>query len=537
MSTTKNYNQEDIGADIRKDLREDIQNYPNDPYLIWQYFKEISSIPRGSGNEIRIREYLISFAKKNNFQYKTDQIGNVYIYVPATAGSGYEKHQSILIQNHMDMVCDATHDMSIDFKKDSIKLITTKDGYVSAYKTTLGADNGIGMAIALAISTTSSDSNPSEEVIHPPLELLFTVEEETGLIGAQNIKKEFISSKRILNFDTGNFGSFYIGCAGSIKVEFKNNFSEEDAVESTPAYRLKVSGFQGGHSGIEINKQRGNAIKFLVDCLNKLDTQKIEYSLHGFNAGKAHNIIPREALVVICIDRSLEDQVKAILNQTKNDWISFLPREDQHFTISFEPCPVHIHTDNEATKVLSKKDKKRFLSILNLIPDGVASYSLDSNLISNGQYMLPSLSSNFAICKLHDGVMLLESSIRYSNAKECLKLLNTFENIANIADISIKVNWAYGGWEAKFNDNKLLNIVSECYENIFMEKPKMLVTHAGLECGVIVDQLASKDVLEEKIEALSLGANISGIHTPDEQVEIASVQKFWKLITSVMKAF
>ncbi|MBF0298027.1 MAG: beta-Ala-His dipeptidase [Oligoflexia bacterium] len=517
--------------------------FPSDPAEVWQYFKEISSIPRASGNEEGIRNYLIDFAKKNNFSYKVDKAGNVYIYV--SASDQYENHHPILIQNHMDMVCDSTSDVKIDFKNHPLELIVTEDGYVKAHKTTLGADNGIGMAVALALT--------SKNIKHPPLELLFTVDEETGLNGAQHIEKDFISSKRLLNFDTGNFGTFYVGCAGSIKVELKAKFKEEEESSNSVAYRLSVSGFTGGHSGGEINKQKANAIKFLIDCLNRLDSEKIEYSLHGFIAGKAHNIIPREAFAVICINKSIDLENKItnilkILNQAKNDWCSFLPSNDNQFSFTFNACPVH--TEAESTKVLSLKDKKRFLSIVNLIPHGVESYCIhqhqhqDNEKKEEVSYSIPSLSSNFSLCKLHDGDMLLQSSIRFFNPQECFKLLNIFNQIASLAEIEINIKWSYPSWPvADYSENNLLKTISSNYESLFNKNPKILITHTGLECGIIVDRLRDGDLLttntnkKNKIEALSLGMNILAIHTPDERLEIASVQNFWKLITSAMKDF
>ncbi len=475
-------------------------HFPAEPKLVWGYFHAINQIPRPSKKEDKMREFILAEAKRLGHKTHVDEVGNVIVYVPASAG--YEKHETVIIQNHMDMVTDATPDRKIDFNLDPI--ITVKEGeWIKADRTTLGADNGIGCAAALALMDDKT-------IQHPALELLFTIDEETGLKGAWGVDAAHLKGKKMLNLDTEEWGSLYIGCAGGIDYEFKSNAKMVKAT-LPKTVKLTVGGFLGGHSGVDIHEQRGNAIKFLMDCLNSLPEGSFE--LIEWRGGKAHNIIPRDAFAILNVKDAAV--VENVAKSVSARWMSFMPESDRKFTAAVESV-------DAASEVVSPEDTRRFLSFLLAFPHGVHGYDLASNK------ELVALSNNLAISLLVRGQFYLQSSLRFFDRGECVGLENQVTALAHGFNIEFTKNGEYPSWKP-VRENQLLELVGKKYQELFQKKAKVTAIHAGLECGILRDKIGP-------IDAVSFGPTIMGAHSPQERLHIPTVETFWKLLGEVLKA-
>jgi dipeptidase D len=473
--------------------------FPTEPHQLWKNFHTITQIPRPSRKEEKFRAFILDEAQRLGLKTHTDQVGNVIVYVPASKGQ--ENHETVIIQNHLDMVTDATPERRINFSTDPI--ITLRDGeWLKADGTTLGADNGIGCAAALALMQDSS-------LQHPPLELLFTVDEETGLKGAWGVDAQYLKGKKMINLDTEEWGSLYIGCAGGIDYEFKRTISLVTSKLNVGA-RLVVGGFLGGHSGVDIHQQRGNAIKFLVDWLSSMPEGTWE--LAEWRGGKAHNIIPRDAFALInIVDINVAQEALA---QAMTRWKSFMPAEDQNFFAkveSIDPLP----------EVLNEQDLKLVTHFMHAFPHGAHAYDLASNK------ELVSLSNNLAISLLVRGQFYVQTSLRFFDRHECVGLENQVTALARGFGMEVTKNGEYPSWKP-VRENSLLELVGQKYEEMFKQKAKITAIHAGLECGILRDKIGPIDVV-------SFGPTIMGAHSPQERVHIPTVENFWNLLTTVLK--
>lgn len=475
-------------------------HFPAEPQNVWGYFHAITQLPRPSKQEDKVREYILAEAKKLNLETYVDEVGNVIVYVPAT--KGYESHDTVIIQNHMDMVTDATPDRQINFSKDPI--ITFRDGeWIKADRTTLGADNGIGCAAALALMNDSSIS-------HPALELLFTIDEETGLKGAWGVEGSKLKGKKMLNLDTEEWGSLYIGCAGGIDYEFNRKVNMVPSKIKGDVYKMTVGGFLGGHSGVDIHEQRGNAIKFLLDWINSLPGNSVE--LIEWRGGKAHNIIPRDAFAIVKLSDA--DAAKEAGAKVAARWKSFMPKNDQNFSISLEK------SDVSANEVVDAKDFALVKGFLLAFPHGAHAYDLESDLVA--------LSNNLAISLLVRGQFYLQASLRFFDRGECVGLENQIVALAEGFGVEYSKNGEYPSWKP-VRENKLLDLVAQKYETLFHKEAKITAIHAGLECGILRDKIGP-------IDAVSFGPTIMGAHSPQERVHIPSVETFWQLLKEVLKS-
>jgi dipeptidase D len=476
-------------------------HFPPEPSLLWKHFHAITQVPRPSKQEEKCREYILGEAKKLSLKTDVDSVGNVIVYVPASPG--YEDHDTVIIQNHMDMVTDATPDRVINFSTDPI--VTLRDGdWIKADRTTLGADNGIGCAAALALMNDKT-------VAHPPLELLFTIDEETGLKGAWGVEASKLKGRKMINLDTEEWGSLYIGCAGGIDYEFNKEVSLKPATISGPFYKLVVGGFLGGHSGVDIHEQRGNALKFLVELLVSLPADS--YELGELRGGKAHNIIPRDAFAVL----KLKDvaTVKKIAEEQTVRWKSFMPKNDRNFHVTVEESDFN-------SDVLAQNDANSVLNFLTAFPHGAHAYDLESNK------ELVALSNNMAVCLVVRGKFYLQSSLRFFDRGECVGLENRIISLARGFGMDFTKNGEYPSWKP-VRDNKLLELFQSKYEELFKQKAKVTAIHAGLECGILRDKIGP-------IDAVSFGPTIMGAHSPQERVHVPSVETFWSLLKEVLKA-
>jgi len=477
-------------------------NYPQEPKELWDRFYEITQVPRPSKKEEKIRDYLIKFAESSKLEYRTDHVGNVVIYVPAS--SGMEGHGPVIIQNHMDMVCDKTPEHEIDFEKDPLEIIED-NGWIAAKGTTLGADNGIGMAAALALVTTT-------EFKHPPLELLFTTDEETGLNGAIGLDSSLLEGRRMINMDTEEWGAIYIGCAGGIDYEFFGKCSLTRPDESLAAFKLEVKGLKGGHSGLDIHLGRGNAIKLLGEIL--WDIRDLNFELCDFNGGRAHNIIPRDATCVIRTEQKNHELLKDICNKKHQEFCEYLPLEDHNFEINLEAF------EGLPSTVLIGKERDRIIGLINLCPHGARSYNWKS------KWPLVNLSSNMAVLKLEGGELYLQTSARFFERHEMNHLEQQFEALSLLFKLDLKRGAGYPSWKPDF-DNSLLDLSKNVYQEMFNEVPKVKAIHAGLECGLLKDKLGDMDII-------SIGPNITGAHSPTERLEIESTGKFFGFLATIL---
>ncbi|MCO4755113.1 MAG: M20/M25/M40 family metallo-hydrolase, partial [Bacteriovoracaceae bacterium] len=374
------------------------QNFPSEPKYLWDVFYDFTQTPRPSKKEEKIQAYLIDLAKKNSFDCKQDGAGNIIIYVPGK--NGREADESVLIQNHIDMVTDALPEVKIDFANDPIQT-EVKDGWLKAKGTTLGADNGIGCAAALGIALDDS-------AIHPPLELLFTVDEETGLNGALGLETQYLKSKKMLNLDTEEWGSLYIGCAGGIDYQFERDFTLEDRPEDLGFYEFSISGLVGGHSGLDIQEQRGNAVKMVCEFLAEA-LELGEVQIAEIRGGRAHNIIPRDAFVKFFASSELAAQLADLAQTMKKRWLSYLPKEDHVLKVDLvEGTPL--------AKSLSVEDSKSLIYFSNLFPHGAHAFDLASGR------ELVAMSNNMARFLVVSGKAYVQTSVRFFDREEAKKL-------------------------------------------------------------------------------------------------------------------
>jgi len=476
-----------------------IENYPQSPKKLWNIFYDFTQTPRPSKNEEKIRKYLLDLARDRGLEHNIDEAHNIVMYVPGTKGR--ESEDSLIIQNHVDMVTDAVQGKVFNFNDEPLELEVIS-GWLKAKGTTLGADNGIGCACALAILF-------EEDISHPPLELLFTADEETGLTGAQGLDPKMLKSKRMLNLDTEDWGSFFIGCAGGLGYELTNDF---DLKESTYAnfYKIEVEGFIGGHSGLNIDEQRANAIK----VLNKILSELGDIEVSEFRSGKAHNIIPRTGFVNFYSNLDL-NSIQSTLKAIREEYCGFLPVDDQDFKFSVESIK-----DNQAL-ALSNIDSKRFLNFIELFPNGVHAMDLGSNK------EIVSCSNNLAKVLFVNGKAYALTSVRFFDRNEAKTVERELTALGSLTGFKVQKNSEYASWKP-VRENKMLGILIDTYRGLFKQEPEITAIHAGLECGIIKDKLGEMDVC-------SFGPTIEGAHSPDERVHIESVGHFWILLKEVLK--
>lgn len=476
-------------------------NYPQMPKYLWQQFYQLTQIPRPSGQEEKIRQYILDMAEKHQLKTQVDSVGNVIIYVP---GQGSNKNSdTVIIQNHMDMVTDKTSTHSHDFATEPLQ-IEVRDGWVCARNTTLGADNGIGCAAALALLD-------EPELAHPPLELLFTVDEETGLHGALGLGSHLLSGKKLINLDTEEWGSAYIGCAGGIEYNLKRSYEVDSTLLCN--YSLSIGALKGGHSGIDIHRDRANAAKLLGQILHM--ARQFNIRVATFHSGKAHNIIARDAAVSFYLPETLKNDFKAALEAQQAQWQNFLNKEDKNYSLQLLPA--------EPIPCLQKADSDKFINMLSLFPHGAKSYNWQAT------EPLVSTSNNLAIVRLHEGELFMQTSLRFFDRNEVRELEQTLNALANTFGLSVDTGGEYPSWKPDFN-NPLLSTLQSVYQNSFNETLHIKAIHAGLECGILKDKIGTD------LQAISFGPTITGAHSPTESLDIDSTGKFWQLFINFLKA-
>lgn len=474
------------------------QNYPVNPAHLWAHFYEITQIPRPSGHEEAVRNYVIGVAGKAGCKCRLDDEGNLCVSVPASAGM--EERDAVIIQNHLDMVTVRSSATSHDFERDPLTL-EVREGWLCAQGTTLGADNGVGCAAALALMTDT-------EVVHPPLELLFTVDEETGLNGALNLDVDLLRASRMLNLDTEDWQELFVGCAGGGGWEFRRHFVPLEAPVAASFWRLTVSGLAGGHSGIQIHEQLGNAIKLLGQCLREVGGLQ----LGAAEVGIAHNVIPREGWVEFACDAGEGEALSQRLEQVREQVLSYLPQADAALAFELRPA--------EPRTLVSESDSAELLDLIAAFPHGALAYNAQSPAD------LVDLSINLAVLRLRTGEFFLESSYRFFNEAQSLPLQHSVLALARTFALDVVDSVGYPGWQPDF-DSPLLAQARELHRQLFDVDPAVKAIHAGLECGIIKSKKPDLDIL-------SFGPTIRGAHSPAERLEIATVEPFWRFLTALL---
>ena len=473
-----------------------------EPKVLWKHFEKIISIPHCSGNEAQLGEYLLSFAKSKKLEAEKDTNGNVVIRVPAT--KGHENSLTVVLQGHMDMVGEKNSDVDHDFLKDPIKVKFDGD-WLKAQGTTLGADNGIGLAAALAMIEAA-------DVVHGPLEILATVDEEVGLTGAGKLGAGFLKGETMLNLDSEELGAVYIGCAGGGDSTTRLPVSTTDAPVGTKAYQLKVSGLRGGHSGIDIHEQRGNAIKIIARLLAKaMRTQPCH--LAGINGGNKRNAIPREAVAQLMVLETEVDDLSKLLNDELVRIREELGGREKNLTSVLEPA------EETYGKVMDNASQTTLLRLLLAIPHGVEAMNYDIE-------GLVETSNNLATISTGAGEGVIGTSTRSSISSALQALRDRIRAVGELAGAAVKENEPYPGWKPNLDSN-ILSVVKKVHAREFGKEPEMKAIHAGLECGIIGEKFPGMDMI-------SFGPWIEHPHSPEERVNIPSVGSFWKLLVAVL---
>ena len=473
------------------------------PQPLFNYFEQICKVPRPSKREEKIRQFLLDFASENGLTAKTDEIGNVLILKPSTPG--FENAQTVILQTHMDMVCEKNSDKVFDFDNDSIEPIIS-NGWVKAKGTTLGADCGIGIAAQLAVLN-------SEEIKHGPLECLITVDEETGLTGAFNLEPGFLSGSVLLNLDSEDEGEIFIGCAGGIDTLATFSYTKEPVPEESTALSIYVSGLTGGHSGDDIHKNRGNANKILTRFLWKL-VQKYDAKLAGFNGGNLRNAIAREAFAIVTVSANLKENVVSDFNEFEAELKTEFEKNEPGLQLKVE-------TIETPEFVIDTKTGKDLLYSLFACPHGVLEMS------SRMENMVET-STNLASVKfIDDNKIRVTTSQRSEIESRKIMAAEMVESVFKLAGAEVEHSDGYPGWTPN-PDSDVLKITVDSYKKLFGVDPVVRSIHAGLECGLFLEKYP-------RLDMVSFGPTIRGAHSPDERLDIGTTGKFWKHLVDVLQ--
>jgi len=476
-----------------------------EPRLIWKHFDAIRQIPRPSKHEERIAEHVANWAKSHGLEVKRDGAGNVLVKVPATPG--HEKAPVIVLQGHLDMVPEKNSDVAFDFEKDAIQVRVVGD-YVYATGTTLGSDNGVGVAAAMAVAE-------DQKAVHGPLELLFTIDEETGLTGAMQLDNKLLAGRILINLDTEEDAALYIGCAGGADTHATFTVSREDALKGTIPVRVSVRGLRGGHSGVDVHENRGNALKFLLRTLNALQGKGIEFGIVSLAGGSKHNAIPREADAVIRISKGNESAAVAAVDS----FARVLKEEFGEIDPGQRVECVTLEDREENRKVWIRFDNDRVLDALLACPHGVLG-------MSRAVPGLVETSNNLAVVTTEGNTVKVTTSSR-SSVMPSLKA--TTEQIGaafRLGGAEVEQRDGYPGWKPN-PSSAVLNTALKVFEREFKKKPAVKAIHAGLECGLIGEKYPGMDMV-------SMGPQIESPHSPDERVQISTVDRFYTFLKATL---
>lgn len=466
------------------------------PESVWNYFYEITKIPRCSGEENKVRDWVVETTKSLGLNSVVDEAGNVKVEKAAT--SGYESHEGVVLQAHLDMVCSP---MNMEFPL----LLKINDGWVTANNTTLGADNGIGLAIAMAVLS-------DENISHPPLEVLFTVDEETGLTGAKNLKPDFLRFRKLINLDSEQEGEITIGCAGGGRSNIEMTFKREDIISDLQGAVVSVNGLLGGHSGIDVDK-RLNPNKLIAEFLQEANQKIPELRLVSIKSGEQDNVIPSKSDAWILID----DNNIEVLNNIKSNML----RSWREKYIDIEPSiNIDIYKVN-AYKPIPKESTNKIINMLNELPYGVIAWSKEiEDTIET--------SVNISPIKTFENSLSITMMSRSAKLEERDTLRALIKDIANKYGAECVEDEGYAPWEPNF-DSPLLALAVDVYKNLYNIEPKIVVTHGGLETAVI-------GATYDGMDMISIGPTIENAHSPQERLNIESVDHVYTYLLELLKS-
>ena len=469
------------------------------PQLVFNYFEEISQIPRGSGNEKAISDYLKKFGEDLDLETIQDGALNIIIRKPAT--KGYENCPGVILQGHMDMVCEKNKDTDHNFVTDPIKL-RTEDDMIYATGTTLGADNGIAVAMGMAVLA-------SNDLEHPALEVLITTDEEAGMSGAMALDGSQLKGKYIINLDSEEEGFLLVSCAGGVTALSELNAEYTNVDANKQALLVEIKGLLGGHSGMDIIKQRANSNRLMGRLLNLLC---VNFDLAKIQGGSKNNAIPRECEAIIVVDKADVDKTKDCINEIANTFKHEFSTSDPGLTIE---C-----SESTIDKVFTEKTKSNVISLLNLIPNGIQTMSMDiEDLVES--------STNLGVVHTTENSVTFECAVRSSVKTLKDDITNKMELLANALDGKLELNSDYPVWEYA-KGSKLEEICIDTYEKLTGKKPIVMALHAGLECGLLLDKMPHA-------QAISLGPDMFEVHTPNEHLNIPSTARTWEYLVAILK--
>lgn len=473
------------------------------PAAVFHYFEEICQVPRPSKKEEKIVAYLKEFGKKHNLETKVDEVGNVLIKKPAS--KGMENCKTVVLQSHVDMVCEKNNNVSHDFLTDPIETIIDGE-WMKANGTTLGADNGIGVATELAILA-------DDTLEHGPIECLFTIDEETGLTGAFALKEGFMNGDILLNLDSEDEGELFIGCAGGIDSVAEFNYYEADVPDGYFFCKIEVKGLKGGHSGGDIHLGRSNANKILNRFLT-LAFNKYDLYLCEIDGGNLRNAIPREAHAIIAIPEAHKHDLRTDLNV-------FTAEVQAEYAVTDPDMELILSSEPARAKAIDADTTQRLLQTLYAVPHGVYAMSQD----------IPGLvetSTNLASIKMKPGnIIRIETSQRSSTASSKQDIANMVRTVFEMGGAVVTFGEGYPGWKPNTH-SEILEIATASYKRLFGVDAQVKAIHAGLECGLFLDKYPGLDMI-------SFGPTLQGVHSPDERMLISTVEKFWLHLTDILK--
>ncbi|MGV4462340.1 aminoacyl-histidine dipeptidase [Ornithobacterium rhinotracheale] len=478
-------------------MNQEIRNL--EPKALWNFFADLNAVPRPSKKEEKVRQFMKDFGQKLGLETKEDAIGNVVIKKPATPGM--EDRKTLILQSHLDMVHQKNNDTVFDFNKQGIEM-EIKDGWVTAKGTTLGADNGLGVAAIMAILD-------SKDIAHPAIEALFTIDEETGMTGAKKLDGSNFEGKILLNLDTEEDNEIGIGCAGGVDVSGEGTYDLIPTVSEEMSLKITVKGLNGGHSGMEIHKGLGNANKILAKLIDAISD---DYKIHSIDGGGLRNAIPREATATLVMldvskaEREVEDKAWKIKEK--------LSHIDPNLTVLIEA------DDKEPKDSMTVEDSKKFIKMLNELHNGVFKMSEDVE-------GLVEASNNVARVIINNGKASVYCLTRSSVEESKEAVVRQLTAALSKAGLKVSLDGDYPGWAPNPKSEILAELVEQ-YKKLFNEEPNVAACHAGLECGIIAEHIPGLDMV-------SFGPTILGAHSPEEKANIESVQKFWTFLLAILK--
>ncbi len=473
-----------------------------EPVSLWNHFSDLNAVPRPSKKEERVIQFMVDFGKKLDLETFVDKVGNVIITKPAT--KGFEDRKTIVIQSHLDMVHQKNSDTEFDFDTEGIKMFIDND-WVTAEGTTLGADNGLGVAAIMAILS-------SKDIQHPTIEALFTIDEETGMTGAMGLEGEILKGEILLNLDTEEDDEIDMGCAGGIDVTATKTYKEETTPEKTTGFQISVTGLQGGHSGMDIHKGLGNANK-IMNRLIYNGFENFGLRISEIDGGSLRNAIPRESFATLVVNETSKEsflsEMEILIKTITEEFKSIEPN-----------LSIEITATNSPETLMNLEVQESFIKSIYAALNGVYKMSLEiEDLVET--------SNNIARVIVKNGTISVGCLTRSSSESSKQDLANSLRSTFELAGFEVEYSGAYPGWQPN-PSSEILKVLASLYEDLFQEKPNVVACHAGLECGILGQNYPEMDMI-------SFGPTIHGAHSPDERVSISSVQKFWKFLLEILR--